>query len=113
MDRSLSFAELDFEAAFRKVRHEISTDYPFLHPSSEEFDYSNGKIKMTKQMNAKIFVAGISDALRRILDKLDTNPKFARVHHETLQRLVSVANMRAAEYRKFSMTPHIRRILGA
>lgn len=112
-DRSLAMADIDFDAAFRKVRTEISGDYPFLDPSSDEFDYIDGKIRLTKQMNAKIFIAGIMESLRRIFEKLASYPKYEEVRRATLERIDRLAKKRSGFYDKFSITPQINKILSS
>jgi len=113
IDRSLAIAKLDFTAAFAKARTEISDDYPFLAPDSEMFDYSNGKIEMTEQINAKIFVAGIVEALKRILDKLSLSPKFNKVHHQTLERLQIIMKKREPFYQQLSIDEQLKRLLSS
>ena len=113
IDRSLAIAKLDFAAAFAKARTEISDDYPFLAPDSEMFDYSNGKIEMTEQINAKIFISGIVEALKRILDKLAIYPKFKEVHHQTLKRLQIIMKKREPFYKQLSITGQLNRLLSS
>ena len=112
VDRSLAEESLDFTAAFQKVCAEIADDYPFLNPSEEIFEYSDGKIRMTEKINAKIFVASITEALRKILYRLESNPKFTDVHRSTSQRILALMNKRKPHYDKFTITPQIKRILG-
>ncbi len=111
-DKTLAQANLDFTAAFRKACAEVADDYPFLNPSSGNFDYEKGKIKMTQKVNEKIFVASIMEILRRILEKLESNPKFEKVHRQTSQTLIALMNKRRSQYDKFLITPQIKRILG-
>ncbi len=112
VDKSLAQAKLDFAAAFRKSRTEIAEDYPFLNPASNIFDYKNGKIKMTEQVNSNVFTVSIIEALRRILEKLADSPKFTEVHRRTVQNLIALMNKRKDLYDKFSITPQLRRVLG-
>lgn len=113
IDRSLAKEKLDFAAAFEKACLEISDDYPFLNPNSDVFGYSNGTIKMTKQVRPKIFIVSIIEVLRRILDKLSSHEKFDGVHRSTVQTLRALMNKRKPHYDKFSITPQLKRILGS
>jgi hypothetical protein len=113
VDKSLAQAKLDFTAAFRKASSEIADDYPFLNPSNGSFSYSNGKIKMTEQINPKIFVTSIIETLRRILEKLETNPRFFEIHRSTVQRILAVMHKRKNLYDKFFITQPLKKILGA
>lgn len=112
IDDCLIKANLDFSAAFQKASAEVSADYPFLNPNAEIFLYKRGKIGMSKQTNAKIFVAGINEALRRILDKLGASPKFAEVHRYTVHKIIALIHQRKPLYDKFSITPQLEKILG-
>jgi hypothetical protein len=113
IDKSLAQTNLNFTAAFRKASSEIADDYPFLHPVNGSFTYSNGQIKMTEQMNPKIFVASIIEVLRRILEKLEKNPKFFETHRSTVQRILAVMHKREKQYAKFYITQPLKKILGA
>lgn len=113
IDTTLAEAKLDFKSAFSKARSEISADYPFLHPSGKIFEYTNGKVTMHEQVSPKLFAASINESLRRILDKLGANPKFAEIYRQTVQRILALINQRKPFYDKFSITPQLKKILGA
>jgi hypothetical protein len=108
IDRSLGMAKLDFTTAFQKACAEISGDYPFL----KTLDYGKGKIYFADQTNAKFFVTGILEALRRILEKLGTNPKFGEVSRYTTQRILALIHQRRPFYDKFFITKPLEKILG-
>ncbi len=111
VDRCLAAANLNFSVEFRKICTEIANDYPFLNPDSEMFTYSKGKIRMRKQMGAKIFISGISEALRKILLKLSKSGKYSEIYKLTSQRLQILVNKRAPVYDRFAITTQIRRII--
>lgn len=113
IDRSLAEANLEFSPAFEKARLEISKDYPFLNPAANIFEYKNGKITVREQTNAKLFAAGINEALRRILDKLGKNPKFLNIYFITTQRVVELIEKRKPLYDKFYITPQLERTVSA
>jgi hypothetical protein len=113
IDCSLAGANLEFGAAFEKARLEIAHDYPFLNPSSNVFDYKNGKIIVRRQINAKLFAASINEALRRILDKLGRNPKFLNIYFITTQKIVELIEKRKSLYDKFFITPQLEKTVGA
>ena len=112
VDDSLAKANLNFPAAFEKACADVSEDYPFLNPGSDIFVYKNGEIEMRKLVNAKLFVAGINEALRRILNKLSANPKFAEAQRSTAQNILALIQRRKPLYDKFFITPQLERILG-
>lgn len=112
IDRTLAEEKLDFKLAFSKARSEISADYPFLHPAAKNFEYKDGKVLMSEFVVSKLFVAGIIESLRRILDKLGSNPKFTEVYRLTTQKLLALISHRQPFYDKFSITPQLKKILG-
>lgn len=112
VDRTIAEANLDFTAAFEKARTEISGDYPFLNPSANIFDYRDGKIIVRRQINAKLFAASINEALRRILEKLGRNPKFANVYRTATENIFALLKQRKPLYDKFTFTPALEKIIG-
>lgn len=108
VDRSLGMAKLEFSTAFQKACAEISADYPFL----TTLDYQKGKLALSEQTNPKFFVAGILEALRRILEKLGANPKFGEVYRYTTQRMLALIHQRKPFYDKFFITKPLEKILG-
>ncbi len=111
-DDCLATGGLDFSAAFQKAGQEISADYPFLHPVSGSLTYLDGKIKMTGQISPKLFAASVNETLRRILEKLSANPKFAEVHRLTAQKIIALIHHRKPFYDNFSITPQLEKNLG-
>lgn len=112
IDECLKAENLDFSAAFEKASVEISGDYPFLNPNAGNFAYQNGKIRVQEQINAQIFAAGINESLRRILEKLGANPKFAEIHRDATQKVLALIHRRKPLYDKFSITPQLEKNLG-
>lgn len=109
VDRCLGMAKLEFSTAFQKACAEISADYPFL----AALGYQKGKLTVSEQTNPKFFVAGILEALRRILEKLGGNPKFGEVYRYTTQRMLALNHQRKPFYDKFFITKPLEKILGA
>ena len=112
IDKTLATANLNFPAAFLKARTEISDDYPFLNPAANIFAYKAGKILMREQQSAKLFTASILETLRRMLEKLGANPKFADLHRTATQKLLALLYQRRPLYDKFSITKPLEKILG-
>jgi hypothetical protein len=110
VDRNLAMANLEFASAFQKACAEIAADYPFL----KTLDYGKGKIYYADaNTNPKIFIAGVLEALRRILDKLCANAKFSEVHRYTVQRVLALVQQRRLFYDRFFITRPLEKILGA
>ncbi len=112
IDKTLATAKLDFTAALRKAQAEIADDYPFLNPKDGVFVYSNSKISMQEQISHKLYVASLNEILRRMLDKLASNLKFAECHRQTVQNILALVRQRKNYYEKFSITPQLEKTLG-
>ena len=112
IDQSLASAKLDFKSAFSKARAQISNDYPFMNQSEDKFSYSNGKVTLSEKVGSRLFVSSIIESLRRIIEKLGANPKFAVVYRDTVQKLLALINQRKPLYDRFGMTAQLKRIIG-
>lgn len=112
IDKTLAEAQLNFSAALVKVRAEIAPDYPFLNSASGIFEYSSGKVTMREQASAKLFVAGINELLRRILEKLGSSRKFAEIHRAVVRKILALIHQRKPLYENFFITPQLEKVLG-
>jgi hypothetical protein len=112
IDETLAGARLNFSAALLKVRAEIAPDYPFLNPASGIFEYASGKVSMRETASAKLFVASLNEALRRILEKLGSSRKFAEIYRAVVQKILALIQQRKPLYEKFFITPQLEKILG-
>lgn len=112
IDDALAKNNLNFAAAFQKACFETATDYPFLQPDAGIFAYRNGKIEMREQVNAKLFAAAVNETLRRIMEKLAANPKFAEAYRDTAQKILAIIRKNKPLYDEFFITPQLEKILG-
>lgn len=107
-DRALSLARLNFAGAYQKSCMEICADFPFLM----SLDYEKGRISVAEMPSANMFVAGVMEALRKILDKLAAHPKFEDVHRFTGQKLTALAQQRSDYYKRYGIETLLKRMLG-
>ncbi len=112
LDKCLAKHNLDFTAAFEKVRMEIAEDYPFMNPSEGIFNYKSGRIEMTRRVNENMFVSSIVESIRKIVTRLGENPRFSEQHRTISQVLVALLEKRKPHYDKFGFSKPLRRILG-
>ncbi len=113
LDKSLAAAKLNFSMAFAKACAEIGGDYPFLKTGENIFEYKNGAIKLSRQVNPNQLTSSLLEAVRRILEKLGANPKFSNVHRAAVQNLSELVRQRKPLYDKFSITPRLEKIIQA
>ena len=112
IDRRLAEENLNFKTAFIKASAEIVNDYPFLHRGKGIIDYNQGKITMSEQISANIFVNGIMEVLRRIMEKLGANPNFSEIYRRTAQEILALIRQRQPLCDKFSLTAPLEKIIG-
>lgn len=111
IDSTLALAKLDFPAALIKIQAEISEDYPFLNPKSDGFIYTASRILIKNQINTKIYVASLNEIVRRVLDKLRANTKFAETYKLTHTQLVALFRERKSHYDRFGVSPQLAKTL--
>ena len=112
VDKSLSPAKLNFPAAFAKACGEISNDYPFLKSAENNFRYANGKITINGNIQPNLFTSSQLEVLRRVLEKLGANPKFAEIYRTTIQNLLALMRQRKPLYDQFSISSKLEKIIG-
>ena len=112
VDKSLAAANLNFAAAFSKVRSEISGDYPFLNTDENIFLYKGGEIKINAVVNPNQFKSSLLEAVRRILERLGANPKFSDVYRSTVQNLLALLRQRKTLCDDLLITNKLEKILG-
>jgi hypothetical protein len=94
VERALTGAGADFASLFDTARLELADDYTFLDPMSDGFTYSNSVVTLTGEMPANSYVAGLSEALRRVVDRVAAGDRARRVRERVALELFSVARKR-------------------
>ena len=94
VERALTSVDADFGSLFRVARIELADDYTFLDPMSDGFTYSNSVVTLTGEPPANSYVAGLSEALRRVVDRVATGDRARRVRERVALELFSVARKR-------------------
>lgn len=112
IERAALSAGADFAAIFRSVRLEMADDYSFLDPAAGRFEYSNGAVHFRGQPNLKSYVSSISEAMRRVVDKMATGPRRASLRERVALELAVLARRRQSQLAKFKFTPQLDRIAG-
>lgn len=111
IDSILRAANLGFPDAFTKSRVEVSSEYPFLHPLKGILHYEDGRVTLNEEVEPAMLVSGVSECLRRILNKLISNPKFFTVYKRITQQVLILVRQRQAQFDKFGYTRQLERII--
>jgi hypothetical protein len=112
VERALNGANADFTLLFRAARLELADDYTFLDPTSGGFEYSNSVATAREEWPVSAFVAGLSEALRRIVDKTATGDRARRVRERVALDLSLVARKRREVLKRSGFQAQLDRIAG-
>lgn len=112
VERAALSAGADFEKIFHTVRLSMADDYSFLDPAAGRFEYANGVAQSRGEPNVKAYVSSISEAMRRVVDRIATGPRRASIRERVALELAVLARRRQAQLTKFKLTPQLDRIAG-
>lgn len=112
IERAALGAGADFEKIFRAARLEIADDYPFLDPSSSLFHYANGVAELHKMQNMKMFVAGMTECLRRAVNLAASGPRGRSVRERVALALAVLARRHHSRLEHFGFASQLERIAG-
>ncbi|HVS82779.1 MAG TPA: hypothetical protein VHE60_13700 [Pyrinomonadaceae bacterium] len=112
VERALNFANSDFTSLFRAARLELADDYTFLDPTSGSLEYSNSVAAMREELPVSSYVAGLSEALRRVVDKVATGDRARRVRERVALDLALVARKRREVLKRSGFQEQLDRIAG-
>jgi hypothetical protein len=110
--RALTSFEADFASLFGAARLELADDYTFLDPMSDAFTYSNSVVTLTGDPPANSYVAGLSEALRRVVDRVAAGDRARRVRERVALELFSVARKRHEILARSGFRAQLDRIAG-
>jgi hypothetical protein len=112
VERALTGVDADFISLFGAARLELADDYTFLDPMSDGFTYSNSVVTLTGELPANSYVAGLSEALRRVIDRVATGDRARRVRERVALELFSVARKRNEILARSGFRAQLDRIAG-
>jgi hypothetical protein len=112
VERAALSVGADFATLFRLSRLELADDYSFLDPATGRFEYGNGVAELHAQTSANAYVSGISEALRRVVNKISAGPRATSVRERVALELAVLARRRQSQLAKFKFTPQLDRIAG-
>jgi hypothetical protein len=103
----------DFAARFRESRAELSGEYPFLSSLADCVEYANGEARLARRTDVAEFVAGVCEALRRVVERAAGEGGGARsVRREVARELAALEARRPRALARFGFTQQLERIAG-
>lgn len=112
VERALTGAGADFASLFSAARLELSDDYTFLDPMTGEFTYANSAVTLTGAMPDSSYVIGLSEALRRVVDRVATGDYARRLRERVALELFSVVRKRKEILARSGLLAQLDRIAG-
>jgi hypothetical protein len=112
VERALTGTGADFMALFRATRLELADDYTFLDPLSNGFEYANSVVTLTHELLPDSYVAGLSEALRRVVEKVATGDRARRVQERVALELALLARRRKELWIRSGFYAQFDRIAG-
>ncbi|MEJ7849672.1 MAG: hypothetical protein WKF92_16430 [Pyrinomonadaceae bacterium] len=110
IDKSFEKANIYFPDALENACAIISNDHPFIDPECG-FAYKNGGISLREQVAPEVFANAITEALKRIFERLREESRFRRVYRSTIIRVRLLVLRRKEQFDKFVITPRLEEIL--
>ena len=112
VERALTGAGADFTSLFHAVRLELADDYTFLDPTSGGLEYSNSTAAMREEPPANSYVTAVSEALRRVVDRVAAGDRARRVRERVAVDLALVARKRGEVLKRSGFQAQLDRIAG-
>src|SRR5207249_3359660 len=91
VERVVNGAGVDFADLLRSARVELADDYSFLDPTSNEFQYADSAVTLREGPSPNSYVAGLSELLRRIVNKVAEGDRARRMRERVALELAIVA----------------------
>jgi hypothetical protein len=105
VERGINAGGEDFTSLFYAVRLELADDYGYLDPLSNVLTYAKGTVSLTHDVPETVYVSGLSEALRRTVDRVASGDRARRVRERIALELLGVARKRrdAIEHSRFGL----------
>jgi hypothetical protein len=113
VERAVMATGGNFTSVFETVRLELADDYIFLDPIVKTFHYSSGVASLRNEPAVSAFVSGISEALRRTVDRVAVGDRARRVRERVAVEMLSVARQRTQVLERSGFLAQLDRIAGA
>jgi hypothetical protein len=112
VERALNATGSNFTGQFEAVRLDLADDYIFLDPIVKTFHYSSGVASLKNEPAVSVFVSGISEALRRTVDRAAVGDRARRVRERVALEMLSVARQRTEVLERSGFRVQLDRIAG-
>ena len=103
VERAVASVGADFAANLRTACIAVADDYSFLDPTASNFKYANGTITLGERPGAATYVMGLTECLRRIVNKLAIDKEGKRFRERVAVELAVAARIRISGLGEFKL----------
>ena len=112
VERAATSLGADFALLFREARISLADDYPFLDPMTGQLRYDNSAVSINGDAQPQGYVAGVSEALRRVVDKTATGERERRTRERIALELARVVRKNSEALARSGFSEQLDRIAG-
>ena len=110
VERAATSLGADFTSLFRETRISLADDYAFLDPMTGQMRYENSSVTMNGESQPQGYVAGVSEALRRVVDQIATGERERRTRERIALELARVARKHSEALARSGFSEQLDRI---
>lgn len=110
VERAATSFGADFTSLFRETRISLADDYAFLDPITGQMRYENSSVTMNGESQPQGYVAGVSEALRRVVDQIATGERERRTRERIALELARVARKHSEALARSGFSEQLDRI---
>jgi hypothetical protein len=112
VERAATSLGADFASLFREARISLADDYAFLDPMAGQLRYENSSVTFNGDSQPQGYVAGVSEALRRVVDQIATGERERRTRERIALELARVARKNSEALARSGFSEQLDRIAG-
>jgi len=112
VERAVNATGENFNSLLTAIRVELADDYSFLDPTVNAFTYEDGVASLTQEIPVRVFVAAISETLRRIVNRVAVGDRARRFRARVALEMLTVARVRADVLDRSGFQTQLDRIAG-
>ncbi|HEX5703936.1 MAG TPA: hypothetical protein VFX97_12095 [Pyrinomonadaceae bacterium] len=112
LERAATSLGADFDSLFRETRISLADDYAFLDPMTGQLRYENSSVTVNRDSQPQGYVAGVSEALRRVVDQIATGERERRTRERIALELARVARKHNEALARSGFSEQLDRIAG-
>jgi hypothetical protein len=112
IERAATSQGADFATSFQQARVTLGDDYPFLDPTGGSLQYVNSQVSLNGGKFPEGFVAGISEALRHVVNQIASGNRARRTRERVALELAGVARKNSEAIEASGFKVQLDRIAG-